>query len=36
MFFSFQIGFDVRKSEVLMLMREYDKEETGRIEYIDF
>jgi Ca2+-binding EF-hand superfamily protein len=26
-------GFDVKKAEVLSLMREYDRNESGRIEY---
>lgn len=30
------LGFDVRKNEVLQLMREYDRDETGRVEYPDF
>jgi centrin-3 len=30
------LGFDVKKAEVLKLMREYDPEETGKIEYSDF
>jgi centrin-3 len=30
------LGFDVRKPEVLELMREYDKTSSGRIEYPDF
>merc|ERR1712048_1160291 len=30
------LGFEVKKPEVLRLMREYDPEETGRIEYCDF
>lgn len=30
------LGFDVKKTEVLKLMREYDREESGRIEYGDF
>ncbi|KAM3128217.1 hypothetical protein pb186bvf_019700 [Paramecium bursaria] len=30
------LGFDVQKQEVLALMKEYDKEETGRIEYSDY
>ena len=34
-FLSF-IGFDVKKNEILQLMREYDRDDTGRIEYQDF
>lgn len=30
------LGFDVKKQEVLNLMREYDREGTGQIEYPDF
>lgn len=30
------LGFDVRKAEVLKLMKEYDRNETGQIEYLDF
>lgn len=30
------LGFDVKKAEVLKLMREYDPEETGQIEFSDF
>jgi len=30
------LGFDVKKPEVLSLMREYDRENTGRIEFGDF
>lgn len=30
------LGFDVRKAEVLKLMKEYDRNETGQIEYPDF
>jgi centrin-3 len=30
------LGFDVKKQEVLGLMREYDREGAGAIEYIDF
>lgn len=30
------LGFDVKKTEVLKLMREYDPEETGQIEFSDF
>ena len=29
-------GFDVKKPEVLSLMREYDREQSGRIEFGDF
>jgi Ca2+-binding EF-hand superfamily protein len=29
-------GFDVKKPEVLGLMREYDREQSGRIEFGDF
>ena len=25
-------GFDVKKTEILQLMREYDRDDTGRIE----
>eukprot|EP01017_Pseudomicrothorax_dubius_P027579 TRINITY_DN3197_c0_g2_i5.p1 TRINITY_DN3197_c0_g2~~TRINITY_DN3197_c0_g2_i5.p1 ORF type:complete len:171 (+),score=48.16 TRINITY_DN3197_c0_g2_i5:65-577(+) len=30
------LGFDVRKSEVLKIISEYDRDETGRVEYGDF
>mgnify|MGYP003706392583 CR=1 FL=1 len=30
------LGFDVRKAEVLKLMKEYDRNESGQIEYSDF
>lgn len=30
------LGFDVKKNEVLQLMREYDRDEKGRLEYPDF
>lgn len=30
------LGFDVRKQEVIGLMKEYDRDNTGRIEYPDF
>jgi centrin-3 len=30
------LGFDVKKQEVLSLMKEYDREGTGQIEYHDF
>lgn len=30
------LGFDVRKAEVLKIMKEYDRHETGQIEYADF
>ena len=30
------LGFDVRKAEVASIMQEYDREETGQIEYADF
>ncbi len=30
------LGFDVKKQEVLNLMREYDRENSGQIEYQDF
>lgn len=30
------LGFDVKKQEVLGLMREYDRDGTGQIEYPDF
>lgn len=30
------LGFDVRKAEVLKLMKEYDRNQTGQIEYPDF
>jgi centrin-3 len=30
------LGFDVKKAEVLKLMREYDPEESGKIQYSDF
>ena len=29
-------GFDVKKTEILQLMREYDRDDTGRIEEQDF
>ena len=30
------LGFDVKKADVLKLMREYDPDESGKIEYSDF
>lgn len=30
------LGFDVKKQEVMGLMREYDRDGAGQIEYIDF
>jgi len=30
------LGFDVRKAEVLKLMKEYDRNDTGQITYADF
>jgi len=30
------LGFDVRKAEVVKLMKEYDRQETGQISYADF
>ena len=27
----FSLGFDVKKTEILQLMREYDRDDTGRI-----
>ena len=30
------LGFDVKKQEVLNLMREYDRDQSGQIEYPDF
>jgi len=30
------LGFDVRKAEIIKLMKEYDRNETGQIEYLDF
>lgn len=30
------LGFDVKKQEVLGLMREYDRDGAGQIEYVDF
>lgn len=30
------LGFDVKKADVLKLMKEYDRKETGQIEYADF
>jgi Ca2+-binding EF-hand superfamily protein len=30
------LGFDVKKAEVLKLMKEFDRKETGHIEYQDF
>ena len=30
------LGFDVKKNEVLQLLREYDRDEKGRLEYPDF
>lgn len=30
------LGFDVKKADILKLMREYDPEESGKIQYSDF
>jgi centrin-3 len=30
------LGFEVRKAEVLNLIKDYDRDETGRIEFPDF
>mmetsp|Transcript_759 Transcript_759/g.84 ORF Transcript_759/g.84 Transcript_759/m.84 type:complete len:87 (+) Transcript_759:193-453(+) len=30
------LGFDVRKAEVLNLIKEYDRDETGRVDFADF
>jgi len=30
------LGFDVRKAEVIKIMKEYDRNETGQIQYADF
>jgi len=30
------LGFDVKKAEVLSLIREFDRDNTGRIEFSDF
>lgn len=30
------LGFDVKKAEVVALIREYDREGSGRVEYADF
>lgn len=30
------IGFDVRKAEVLNLIKDYDRDETGRVDFADF
>ncbi|EGR33088.1 hypothetical protein IMG5_062100 [Ichthyophthirius multifiliis] len=30
------LGFDVRKQEVLQIIKEYDRDETGHIQYADF
>lgn len=30
------LGFDVKKAEVMQLMREYDRDERGRLEFPDF
>ena len=30
------LGFDVKKPEVLALIREFDRDNTGRIEFPDF
>src|SRR5574343_1485879 len=30
------LGFDVKKADVVALIREYDHEGTGRVEYADF
>jgi centrin-3 len=30
------LGFDVKKAEVLKLMKDYDRNETGQVSYADF
>ena len=30
------LGFDVKKADVLKVLRDYDREETGKISYEDF
>lgn len=30
------LGFDVKKAEVLKLMKDYDRNETGQVTYADF
>jgi hypothetical protein len=30
------LGFDVKKAEVLKLMKDYDRNETGQVTYSDF
>ena len=30
------LGFDVKKNDILAIMKEYDKQEKGRLEYADF
>ena len=30
------LGFEVKKADVLKVMKEYDKEATGKISYDDF
>ena len=30
------LGFEVKKTEVLKLLREYDRDDVGRITYEDF
>ena len=30
------LGFDVNKHDILYIMKNYDKEETGRVEYTDY
>jgi len=30
------LGFEIKKQEVQALMKEYDREETGRINYGDY
>lgn len=30
------LGFDVKKADVLKILRDYDQESTGKIRYEDF
>lgn len=30
------LGFDVKKADVLKILRDYDRESTGKIRYEDF
>lgn len=30
------LGFDVKKADVLKILRDYDRESTGKIQYDDF